>query len=303
MARIRETSGATIRVRSQSTSTIRASGLPPPFPAAPASTSASTADLEVGAPSEPEGAPHPVRQQRDGPHHPGEQCHEPHIEVPHVCHLVSDHPLELVPAQRREQPPGHRDAGGVRVPPGGERVGVVIGDHPHPGLRQSGGDRHLLDHVDQLPLVGRRGLDDLPGPGRPEHPLGPAPPGVPTDPGGEDGGDETEEGNDMVVSAGRGVGGQEGERQIAAEPDPGEEDDEPDDQPVRAAAVRLLLREKVGVLAHGAGLFSDRSTLGTARSAASSISHRSAGVALASPATSRVGNVACLVLYCVATSL
>ena len=51
------------------------------------------------------------------------------------------------------------------------------------------------------------------------------------------------------------------------------------------------------------GLLSERSTFGTARSAASSISHSSAGWAFASPATSSVGKVACFVLYWVATSL
>ena len=69
------------------------------------------------------------------------------------------------------------------------------------------------------------------------------------------------------------------------------------------AAIGFLLGEEVGVLAHVAGLLNDRSTLGTARSAASSISQSSAGVALASPATSSVGKVACLVLYWVAVSL
>ncbi len=126
---------------------------------------------------------------------------------------------------------------------------------------------------------------------------------IPADARGDDGGEQTDEGDDVVIGARRRVGGEQAEAHVAAEADPREEDDESDDQPVRAAAVGLLLREEVGVLAHCGGLFSDRSTLGTARSAASSISHSSAGVALASPATSSVGKVACLVLYCVATSL
>ena len=46
-----------------------------------------------------------------------------------------------------------------------------------------------------------------------------------------------------------------------------------------------------------------KSTVGTARSAASVISHSSDGVACARPATRLVGNCACFVLYCVAVSL
>ena len=103
-------------------------------------------------------------------------------------------------------------------------------------------------------------------------------------------------------SAGR-VTGQQVEGEVSAETHPGEEQDEPDDQPGRTASIGLLLGKEIDVLAHAAGLFSDRSTAGTARSAASSISHSSAGEALARPATRLVGNCICLVLYWVATSL
>ena len=109
---------------------------------------------------------------------------------------------------------------------------------------------------------------------------------------------DPDDGDDVMVVARRGVGGQEGEGQIAAESDPGEEDDEADDEPGGAAAVGFLLGEEVGVLAHGAGLVGERSTAGTARSVSSVICQSSAGVALASPATSIVGKVACRVLYC-----
>ena len=79
--------------------------------------------------------------------------------------------------------------------------------------------------------------------------------------------------------------------------------DEADDEPGGAAAVGLLLGEEVGLVAHGVGLVVERSTVGTARSVSSVICHSSAGEALARPATSMVGKVACRVLYCVATSL
>ena len=107
----------------------------------------------------------------------------------------------------------------------------------------------------------------------------------------------------MVIAAGRRVGGQQAERQIAAEPDPREEDDEADDEPGGATAVGFLLGEEVAVLGHGVGLVLDRSTVGTARSVSSVISHSSAGDALARPATSIVGKVAWRVLYWVVTSL
>ena len=61
--------------------------------------------------------------------------------------------------------------------------------------------------------------------------------------------------------------------------------------------------KRFAVLGHGAGLFIERSTVGTARSVSSVICHSSAGVALARPATSIVGKVAWRVLYSVATSL
>ena len=99
-------------------------------------------------------------------------------------------------------------------------------------------------------------------------------------------------GNDVVVGAGRGVGGEQAEGEVAAEADPGEEDDEADDEPGGAAAVGFLLGEEVGVLAHGAGLFErqiDRRA--PPARAASSISHSSAGAALARPATSIGGKL------------
>jgi hypothetical protein len=98
------------------------------------------------------------------------------------------------------------------------------------------------------------------------------------------------------------VGGQEKEGVIAAEAHPREEEQEPGDQPHRATAVGRLLREKIGV-AHAPGAREDRSTVGTARSPASAMTQRSAGVAFAMPATRLVGNCCCAVLYSVATSL
>ena len=88
---------------------------------------------------------------------------------------------------------------------------------------------------------------------------------------------------------------------VAAEAEPGEERDEDDDEPARAAPIGGLLLEEVRL---ADGYFpNDRSTLGTARSAASVISQSSAGDAPAIPATMFVGNCCCFVLYSVAVSL
>src|SRR5688500_10718588 len=85
----------------------------------------------------------------------------------------------------------------------------------------------------------------------------------------------------------------------AAEAEPGEERDEPDDQPSGTSPVGLLLGEEVGRVAHArarlAG-FIERSTFGNARSATSVISHSSTGDAEAMPATRFVGNWAWRVL-------
>src|SRR3954469_18704635 len=84
---------------------------------------------------------------------------------------------------------------------------------------------------------------------------------------------------------------------VSTEAHPGEEQDEADDEINRAAPIRLLLGEKISLIAHEAGLLSARPTEGTDRSPASSISQSSAGEALARPATRLVGNCICLVLY------
>ena len=189
------------------------------------------------------------------------------------------------------------------IPAGREGVGVVVGDDPDPGPRLPRRDRHLLDHVDELPLLRRGRLGDLPGAGDPEHPLRAEAPGVPADAGRREGGEDADDGNDVVVGSAWRVGGQEAEREIAAEPDPGEEDDEPDDEPGRAAAVGLLLCEEIGLFAHGAGLFERQIDRG----------HRALGGLLDLPELGRRGlgdagdehggKLAWAVLYCVAVSL
>ena len=128
-------------------------------------------------------------------------------------------------------------------------------------------------------------------------------PRVPADPGGGKDAEDADEWNEVLVRAGGCIAGDQIESEITTKPHPGEEEDEAEGQDGRAAAVGLLLGEEVGIVAHAPRLFIERSTVGTARSAESSISQSSAGDALASPATRLVGNCICFVLYCVATSL
>src|SRR5207237_7950118 len=90
---------------------------------------------------------------------------------------------------------------------------------------------------------------------------------------------------------------------LAAQGDPGKARDDAGRRPSGTTAVGFRPGEEVALVAQVAGLFMERSTTGTARSPASSISQSSAGVALARPATRLVGNCICRVLYWVATSL
>ena len=122
-------------------------------------------------------------------------------------------------------------------------------------------------------------------------------------PADENAGD-ADEGNDVTVGAraGRSAVNSQNARS-PPNPTQAKEQDEADGEPGRAPPVGLLLSKEVSVVAHAPRLVADRSTTGTARSPASSISQSSAGDALARPATRLVGNCICLVLYCVATSL
>src|SRR5690606_2017378 len=91
---------------------------------------------------------------------------------------------------------------------------------------------------------------------------------------------------------------------VTAEADPREEEDEAEQEPTRLAPVGLLLAEQVArSVHHRRDQPIEMSTLGTSRSPGSVISHSSAGVALARPATRLVGNCCCATLYVVATSL
>src|SRR2546426_626488 len=103
---------------------------------------------------------------------------------------------------------------------------------------------------------------------------------------------------------GRLVGRGEPVDEVPTEAEPREEKHEANHQQPRAPAIGFLLLKQIErcFVRHALG-FSERSTCGTARSPWSVISHRSAGWARASPATSDVGNCCWRVLYWVAVSL
>src|SRR4029077_5577154 len=90
---------------------------------------------------------------------------------------------------------------------------------------------------------------------------------------------------------------------VAAESEPREEGHEANHEHDGPAAIGFLLLEEVQRrrVAHVFG-FKEGSPCGPAFSPWSSISHRSAGCALARPATKLVGNCCCLGLYSVAVS-
>jgi hypothetical protein len=67
-----------------------------------------------------------------------------------MAHLVGHHPLQLIAVEGREEAlrDGHDARFGRHTRGEGIRVGV--GDHDHARHRQTGGDPHLVDDVDQL---------------------------------------------------------------------------------------------------------------------------------------------------------
>src|SRR5256884_4467205 len=191
---------------------------------------------------------------------------------------------------------------GVR--PGRERVRIGVVHDPDAGTGDAGGDRHLFHHVDELPLIVALGFDDLPGPGRPQHLLGPRAVPVPGDRRGREREGDAEPGKGVVIRVARRVAAEEVIDVVAAEPEPREERHEGNHEHDGAPAIGFLLLKEVQrrCVAHVFGL-RERSTCGTAFSPWSSISRKSAGCALARPATRLVGNCCCLVLYWGAVSL
>ena len=169
IASIRETTGATTRVSSQSTSTTSASGLPPPFPLPPPPRR--PPPPRAATPHHPA---HPVRHQRDRPDHPGEQRHQPDVEVPHVRHLVGHDALQLVAAERlRAVPRSPRCWPWPASRPVANALGSSSGTTHTLGLGSPEAIAISSTTFTSCRCSGVAGLDDLPGAGGPEHPLRP----------------------------------------------------------------------------------------------------------------------------------
>ena len=79
---------------------------------------------------------------------------EADVVVADVRHLVGDHALQLVAVEHLHHPARDGDRGVLRVAPGGEGVGRrLLDDVDRRHVGQAGGDRHLLDDVEELRLV------------------------------------------------------------------------------------------------------------------------------------------------------
>ena len=88
-----------------------------------------------------------------------------HVAVEHVAELVRDHALQLVARELFEAPARDCDRGVVERKSGRERVDAdLVFEHEHLRHRHTGGDRHLLDHVEQALLehVARVAADQAP---------------------------------------------------------------------------------------------------------------------------------------------
>ena len=103
----------------------------------------------------PEDHPAGHADEQDAVEHAHQADVQPHVAVEDVAELVRDHALELVARQVADAAAGDADDRVARRVAGGEGVDPVLlvhqVDRRHGRAR---GDRHLLDDVEDLPLVG-----------------------------------------------------------------------------------------------------------------------------------------------------
>ena len=79
---------------------------------------------------------------------------EPHVAVENVAELVRDHALEFVAIQQFHAAARHADDGVIGCMTGGEGVDAAfIGQQVNGRHGHAGGERHLLDDVEQLAFV------------------------------------------------------------------------------------------------------------------------------------------------------
>ena len=173
---------------------------------------AATAVAIAAAPSAPAAesavehhASRAVRDECHRAHERREQRHEAHVEILDVTHLVSDHRLQLVARTDRDQSLRDRDVGIALIVSCREGVRIRIVDDPDMGLRDSGGDRHLLDHVHELLLLRRLRVDDLACTGGLEHVRRPGAVRILRHRRAQRGEHDAEPGKEMVIRARRTV--------------------------------------------------------------------------------------------------
>ena len=149
--------------------------------------------------------------------------HQFHVVVSNVCQLVRDHTLQFVVVERIEKSFGDGYVCRCLVVSGGERIGIFVGNDPDFGSRQPRCDRHLLYDIDQHVFFLSLGCHQFPRPGRPQNFSWCRASCVPGDTHAEEGDDDADPGDCMVVLFRFGLNGQEIERQIPAESHPGKE--------------------------------------------------------------------------------
>jgi hypothetical protein len=119
-----------------------------------AAVAAAAADLEH------EAAEH--RQHQQAEQHADQADVQAHVAVEDMAELVPDHALQLVAGQPRQRAAGDCDHRIVQRVAGGKGIDRhLVVHHVHARHRRAGGERHLLDHVDQpsLEQVARRRID------------------------------------------------------------------------------------------------------------------------------------------------
>ena len=80
-----------------------------------------------------EEVPHQIRHQHDRSDHPGEQRHQPDVEVANVGHLVGNHRLEFVAVERSQEALSNGHVRHLRGIARGKRVGIRIRYDPNGG--------------------------------------------------------------------------------------------------------------------------------------------------------------------------
>ncbi len=97
--------------------------------------------------------------QQDAVQHADQSKVQSHVSVEDVTELVRDDPLELVAVEVLDTAPRDADDGVARRVSRGEGIDpVFVLEQIHRRHRRAGGDGHLLDDVEDLPLVGIGGL-------------------------------------------------------------------------------------------------------------------------------------------------